>query len=84
MTGITEPEAAIELRAEELVVLATAYEQGFDHPQPDGEAALFTITEVGLEEGDEYAFYALDTLVIAGLEEGDWRGRLGVVTDHQP
>ena len=24
----------------------------------DGEAALFTITEEGLEEGDEYEFYA--------------------------
>ena len=43
------PEVAIELSAEELLALATAYEQGFDHPQPDGEAALFTITEVGLE-----------------------------------
>ena len=50
----------------------------------DGGAALFTITEEGLDEEDEYVFYALGTLVIASLEEGDWRGRVGVVTDHQP
>ena len=67
----------IELRAEELVALATAYEQGFDYPQPDGDAALFTITEVGLGDGDEYEFYLPNTLVIATMEEGDWRGRGG-------
>ena len=31
------PEVAIELSADELLALATAYEQGFDHPQPNGE-----------------------------------------------
>ena len=31
------PEVAIELSADELLALATAYEQGFDHPQPDGD-----------------------------------------------
>ena len=77
MRGITEPEAAIELRAEELVALATAYEQGFDHPQPDGDAALFTIMEVRLEDGDGYGFYVLGTLVIAGLEEGALAGEGG-------
>ena len=77
MTGITELEVAIELRAEELVVLATAYEQGVDYLQPDGEAALFTIMEVGLEEGDEYEHYATGTLVIVGLVDGDWRAQAG-------
>ena len=38
--------------------------------RPDSKAALFTITEEGLDEEDEYAFYALGTLVIASLEEG--------------
>ena len=40
----------------------------------DGEAALFTITEVGLEEGDEYEFYLPNTLVIATMEEGGLAG----------
>lgn len=31
------PEVAIELSADELLALETAYEQGFDHPQPDGD-----------------------------------------------
>ena len=48
----------------------------------DGQAALFTITEEGLEEADEYAFYEVGALVIGVLEEGDWRGRAGGVVDR--
>ncbi|KGE86856.1 MAG: hypothetical protein ACE362_11555 [Phaeodactylibacter xiamenensis] len=47
--------------------------------RPDGNAALFTITEEGLDEEDEYEFYAAGTLVIAVFEEGDWRGKNGVI-----
>ena len=49
--------------------------------RPDGQAALFTITEEGLDEADEYEFYEAGTLVIAALEAGDWRGRVGCVID---
>ncbi|WP_282774575.1 hypothetical protein [Phaeodactylibacter xiamenensis] len=31
------PEAAIELSTDELLALEAAYEQGFDHPDPDGD-----------------------------------------------
>ncbi|MEQ8705826.1 MAG: hypothetical protein RIC19_18000 [Phaeodactylibacter sp.] len=44
----------------------------------DGQAALFTLNEQGLDEDDEYAFYEHGTLVIAALEEGDWRGKTGI------
>jgi hypothetical protein len=44
---------------------------------PDGQAALFTLTEPGLDEDDEYAFYVLGALVIARREEGVWKGVAG-------
>jgi len=44
----------------------------------DGQAALFTLVEQGLDEDDEYDFYEAGTLVIAALEGGDWRGKVGV------
>jgi hypothetical protein len=46
--------------------------------RPDGQAALFTITEEGLDEEDEYEFYLPGTLVVAVLEDGDWRGKTGI------
>ena len=51
--------------------------EGGDHPQADGEAGLFTIMEVGLEEGDGDEHYATGTLVIVGLVDGDWRAQAG-------
>jgi hypothetical protein len=45
--------------------------------RPDGQAALFTLTEPDLDEDDEYAFYELGALVIARREEGVWKGVAG-------
>ena len=45
----------------------------------DGQAALFTITEEGLDEEDEYEFYLPGTTVVAALEEGDWQAKTGVI-----
>ena len=45
----------------------------------DGKAALFTLTEEGLNEDDEYAFFQAGTLVIGVLVEGDWRAIAGAV-----
>ncbi len=41
--------------------------------RPDGQAALFTLVEQGLDEDDEYAFWEVGTLVLGALEEGDWK-----------
>jgi hypothetical protein len=44
----------------------------------DGQTALFTLTEAGLEDEDEYEYYKPGTLVIGVLESGDWRSEAGL------
>jgi len=45
--------------------------------RPDGQYALFTLTEPDLDEEDEYEYYQTDTLLLAALEDGLWRVRVG-------
>ncbi len=45
---------------------------------PSGQAALFTLTQTGLDEEDEYEFYQRGALLLTVLEEGDFRARTGM------
>lgn len=47
--------------------------------RPDGQMALFTLTETGLDEDDEYAFYQAGCLIIAERAEEGFRALAGAL-----
>jgi len=47
----------------------------------DGQVGLFTLTEEGLDEDDEYEFYEVGSLLLGKKEDGEFRIEAGVVFD---
>ncbi len=50
--------------------------------RPDGQVGLFTLTEAGLDEDDEYAYFKFGSLVIAALDDDVFKVLAGVDEDE--